>query len=103
MVIICILNVILLNYFFVFSGWHRRLNSRTQVAPPFYVTVHLLYREAEFVMTQVKLVSANKLTKKQKKRTREMEGRIFGVWGVYSQGGMSAERLLKKLSSVYSQ
>ena len=100
---ICILNLIQLYYFIVFSGWHRRLNSMTQVAPPLCVTVQLLYREAAYVETQEKLVSANKLTKKQKKRTRQMEGRIFGVRGEYSQRGMSAEKLLKKLYNVYSQ
>jgi len=47
---------------------------------------HLLYDEAKFVETQVRLVSVRKLTKNQRKRQANMEGRIFAACGAYSMG-----------------
>ena len=78
--------------------WHRRINARNPTAPPFYV---LVFKEALFVSTQVKLVSDRKLKKNQRKRTREMCGRVMEVWLQYIEGGWSTDRLLERLACVY--
>ena len=83
------------------EGWHRRINARNPTAPPFYALVDMLFKEALFVSTQVKLVSDRKLKKNQRKRTREMCGRVMEVWLQYSEGGWSTDRLLERLACVY--
>ena len=92
--------------YFLFSGWHRRLNVRAST-PPFYKLAHLLYDEAKFVETQVGLVSVRKLTKNQRKRQANMEGRIFAACGAYSMGTvitgtfMQAVRCICKMIFCY--
>ena len=49
---------------------------------------------------QITLVFEKKLKKKQRKNTREMEGKIFSVWDDYISKDISTECLLRKLSTV---
>ena len=53
--------------------------------PPVYVLVELLAKEARFVVTQPRLISDRKLKKTQKKRTRDMLGKINEKWVKYSE------------------
>jgi len=48
----------------------------TRSCPPFYILVELLAKEARFVVTQTRLISDRKLKKTQKKRTRDILGKI---------------------------
>lgn len=83
------------------EGWHRRLNFRTSRPPPFYMLLEMLFKEAEYVETQVKLVSERKLKKAQRSSTRAIQSKIFTAWDEYSTGIISVEKLLSRLSNVY--
>ena len=48
---------VLYNCIFSPSGWHRQLNIKIGAAPPFYVLLQILHREANDVEKQIHLVS----------------------------------------------
>ena len=60
----------------------------TRSCHPFYILVEFLAKEARFVVTQTRLIRDRKLKKTQKKRTRDMLGKINEKWVKYSEGGM---------------
>lgn len=92
---------IYLRFLWPFTGWHRRLNFRTVRPPPFYQLVEILFNEAEYVKVQVKLVNERKLKKAQKSSSRTFQSKIFCMWDEYSNGTMSVDKLLSRLSHVY--
>ena len=85
------------------QGWHRRLNTRAgRASLHFYSLLWMLHQEAELVSLQVRLVSEGKLRRHQKKKTRQLEGKLFSLWEGYREGSISASKLLKKCGRVYS-
>ena len=84
-----------------FSGWHRRLNSRAGVAPPFYLLVRLLGDEAKIALNNVSLVTELQLTRYQRKQYRTMQSQIIDMWNRYGRGEVSATGLLKQISTKY--
>lgn len=83
------------------EGWHRRLNTRAGISPPFYNLVKLLHLEAGSVDNQIRLVSEQRLQRNQKAAFRTMQGRVFAAWEQYREGEISDTGLLKKISAIY--
>ena len=82
------------------EGWHNRINRRAngRWAMPFYLLIGLLHREATLSMVQVRLVSERKLQRFQRRKYRELQGRVFELWDSYRNGEKSARQLLKACS-----
>ncbi|XP_021350006.1 uncharacterized protein LOC110448202 [Mizuhopecten yessoensis] len=59
------------------EGWHHRLNTRVNVRGP--VPFYLLFREAEAIPMQLKVVTEGKLKRHQRKRSRQVETRLPDV------------------------
>ncbi|OWF42706.1 hypothetical protein KP79_PYT24969 [Mizuhopecten yessoensis] len=53
------------------EGWHHRLNTRVNVRGPvpFYLLIQQLFREAEAIPMQLKMVTEGKLKRHQRKRS----------------------------------
>ena len=85
----------------MFTGWHRKLNGRAGVAPPFYRLLDILFREAKDVDIQSRLVTELRLRARQRQRYTSMQGRMFAAWDMYRAGDLSATGLLKKASTIY--
>ena len=49
-----------------------------------YLLINLLYLEAKEIPNQAKLVKEGKLKRYQRKRVKEIQGRIIGVWKDYN-------------------
>ncbi|WAR07137.1 hypothetical protein MAR_017095 [Mya arenaria] len=81
--------------------WHRSLNMKTGAAPPFYVLLQILHREAKDVEEQIHLVSELSLRRIQRKSTRSMQWRLFSAWDAYTASDISISGLLKKVSVIY--
>ncbi len=84
------------------EGWHAGLNRRAKKGNlPFYLLLDLLYREARVIRIQVKLVKERKLQRQQRKRTTEVQGRLFALWDDYAKKERSARSLLDACSRLY--
>nr|XP_022305486.1 uncharacterized protein LOC111112335 [Crassostrea virginica] len=83
------------------EGWHRRLNhSAGKSNLPMYLLVQLLGDESRLANFQVRLLSDEKLRRRQKKDTLRFQGRLFGVWDRHAAGEMSARKALRKISRM---
>ena len=67
------------------EGRHNKLNTglATRGAVPFYHLVSVLYVEANDISLSVKMVLEGKMQRYQRKKTRQMEGRVFSLWQQY--------------------
>lgn len=85
------------------EGWHNRLNTSvaTRGSVPFYHLLLVLHREATSITVQMKMVSEGKIQRYQRKRTLQVEGRVFQLWNDYCERSISASELLKGCASVY--
>ncbi|XP_077868947.1 uncharacterized protein LOC144359867 [Saccoglossus kowalevskii] len=84
------------------EGWHSRLNKKGKKANlPFYLLVTLLHREATIINVHVRLVSEKKLRSRQKKKFRDLQGRIFKLWEEFQRNEISVEKLLRSSSRLY--
>lgn len=85
------------------EGWHNRLNTSvvTRGSVPFYHLIIVLHREATGITVQMKMVSEGKIQRYQRKRTLQVEGRVFKLWNDYCERSISASELLKGCDSVY--
>ena len=82
-------------------GWHHGLNRRAMGRHlPFYELIELLYREARFMQVQVYLVSIEKLTRIQRKKYKQLQTKIFGLWDKYENGQKTDNQLLKAVSRL---
>ena len=84
------------------EGWHNRLNSRARPNMPLYLLIKLLNEEALLVNAQVRLVTENKLHRRQRKLYKKLQGKIFGYWKQYAEGDRSAFQLLRACSRIYA-
>lgn len=53
------------------------------------------------ITVQMKMVSEGKIQRYQRKRTLQVEGRVFQLWNDYCERSISASELLKGCASVY--
>ena len=80
------------------EGWHNRFNHRAfnNTAPTLYRLIEELYKEGYSVEITFKLVSLEKLTRRQRKQTKTTQGKLFGIWDMHKAGGLTTEAMLKK-------
>ena len=84
------------------EGWHRRLNTKAcRGNIQFYILVPMLHEEASLVKLQMKLVKEKKLAKHQRKRTRQIQGKLFKLWDDYQNNTISTSKLLKRAGNIY--
>lgn len=79
------------------EGWHNALNRRAAGKQnlPFYLLIHLLYREAELSYVQIRLVSDKKLKRVQRRKYLNHQQKIFAAWRGYGSNEKTARQLLK--------
>jgi hypothetical protein len=81
------------------EGWHGMLNRHAKRGNlNFYLMVRLLHEQAQLVDMQVRLVSEEKLKRRQRKKYRQVEGKLFHNWAQYIAGDLSAMKLLSRCS-----
>jgi hypothetical protein len=85
------------------EGWYNRLNSSVAARGPvpFYHLVNMLYLESKDISRQMKMVSEGKMQRYQRKKTREVEGRLFELWDEYCHRDFNATQLLKRCANIY--
>ncbi|KAK3108588.1 hypothetical protein FSP39_011475 [Pinctada imbricata] len=84
------------------EGWHHRINRRASKGNlPFYLLLQLLYDEADTIPLNLKMMKEGKLRRHQRKKTKQLEGKIFNAWDQYANNEISVSRLLKKCSAIY--
>jgi len=85
------------------EGWHGKLNRRARKGNlPFYLMAALLFAEAQDLRLQIRLVREGKLRRHQSKRSKAVEGRIWGAWESFRRGSIRTGELLKTLSFIYA-
>lgn len=84
------------------EGWHRRINSRAAKSQlPFYMLITLLHNEAVWLTVQVNLLSANNLKTYQRKKYRQMQGKIFALWEMYEEENITTSSFLSRAAHLY--
>ena len=61
----------------------------------------LLYKEAQLLPTQLKMVTEGKLKRYQRKKTTELQHRIFNLLDNYRDNQITPYQLLKKCGKIY--
>ncbi|XP_078495898.1 uncharacterized protein LOC144751880 [Ciona intestinalis] len=82
------------------GGWCERLNKVGKRQSSFYVFVHLLRSEAKSHLHNAKLMSQNKLRKRQRKMLEGGQRKIYKYWKKYEAGCWSANKLLGACSKL---
>ena len=85
------------------EGWHRRINSKKKAKSqlPFYMLITLLHNEAVWLTVQVNLLSANNLKTYQRKKYRQMQGKIFALWERYEEENITTCSFLSRAAHLY--
>lgn len=85
------------------EGWHNRFNTNvaTRGPVPFYQMVTELFAEAGDIPLQLKLVSEGKLQCYQRKKSRQVQGKVFSLWNDYCERTTSASNLLRECAAIY--
>ncbi|KAL3852110.1 hypothetical protein ACJMK2_015793 [Sinanodonta woodiana] len=86
------------------EGWHNCLNRKARKSNlQFYIMLTLLYKEAQMIPCQAKMVSEGKLTRHQTKMIRTMHGKKFKMWGMYTNKEISIRpnNLLRLCGRIY--
>lgn len=65
---------------------------------PMYLLIDLLYKEAKLTSLNVRMVSEKKLRRVQRRRYRQIQAKVFSLWGQYEEGDKTARQLLKACS-----
>ena len=85
------------------EGWHRQLNSHAYTDQlNLYLLIKLLNDEAKLTNLQATLLSLKKLKRQQRKKQRDMEGRIFREWEEFNNGNKTAYDLMRAVGRLYS-
>ena len=66
------------------EGWHTRLRVRGKPNMPFYLLTTVLHQEADTVSLTMRLISENKMNRLQRKKYRDLQGKLFLEWDKYS-------------------
>ena len=83
------------------EGWHQRLNHNARRATlPLYLLIDLLYQESCLVSVQVRLLSDNKLKRQQRRKYKNLQGRIFQYWDDFIAGEMTSKQFLHACAHV---
>lgn len=91
----------LIAFFYLFTGWHRRINTKAGRADLcFYVLVPLLRGEAKVVDQQIRLVSHHLLTRLHRARYEKIHGKLFTIWDQYEDEEITTSQMLRKCSIV---
>ena len=82
------------------EGWHHGLNRRASGRGqlPLYLLIQLLQKEAKLTVLQIRLVLDRKLKRIQRRKYRDLQTKLFGLWDEYEANVRSAKRLLKACS-----
>ena len=81
------------------EGWHRKLSALCNSnAPPFYALVQLLFNSVKSMSIEIRMLSHGKLVRKQKKKYRLIQGKIFELWAKYNSHNLTTSKLLKSVS-----
>ncbi|VDI27117.1 Hypothetical predicted protein [Mytilus galloprovincialis] len=76
--------------------WHTRINSgKSNVS--FYVLIPELMREAEIVDLTLRLVSEEQVLRHQRRRFKDLEGRLHQFWEEYDSGEKNCDTIVKGL------
>ncbi|XP_076036583.1 uncharacterized protein LOC143022321 [Oratosquilla oratoria] len=82
------------------EGWHGMLNRHAKgYNPSFYKLLHLL-EQFHLIQLQVRLLSENKLKRRQLTQYRQVQGQLFELWDEYIAGNKTANELLKRCSHI---
>ena len=65
-----------------------------------YLMVRLLHEQAQLVDMQVRLVSEEKVKRRQRKLYRQVQGKILANWDQYIAGDLSAKQLLSRCTHL---
>ena len=85
------------------EGWHHRLNRKTSNKKGFYeIVVKVLFKEVKKMENRLKMVSENKLTRRQKTGMKTVQGKVFKMWQEYEDGYLSVNSLLNRVKDVYA-
>ena len=83
--------------------YHNKLNQRAQKGNlPFYLLIQLLYKEANDVRLQEKLVKEKKLQCYKSKRTPDIQGRLMKLWNEYKEKTITTRHLLDACAAIYA-
>ncbi|MPC47644.1 hypothetical protein E2C01_041397 [Portunus trituberculatus] len=82
------------------EGWHRRLNTRGRANQHMHMLINHLYSEAKLVTVQIQLVRESKLKRHQRKKFKNMQGRLFDLWDHYSRNEIKTSQLLSACSHL---
>ena len=83
------------------EGWHGMLNRHAKRGNlAFYLMVRLLHEQAQLVGIQVRMVSEEKLKRRQRKKYRQVEGKLFENLAEYIAGELSAMKLLSRCAHL---
>ena len=82
------------------EGWHNGLHTRAQDKSQLlmYLLIDLLYKEAKLTSLNMCMVSEKKLRRVQWRRYRQIQAKVFSLWGQYEEGDKTARQLLKACS-----
>ncbi|XP_071495090.1 uncharacterized protein [Diadema antillarum] len=81
--------------------WRGMLNRHAKSSNlSFYKLVHLLQEQAALIHLQVRLLSANKLKRRQRKQYRHAQGQLFEQWDDYIARNKTAKELLRRCSHI---
>ena len=83
------------------KGWHGMLNRHAKRGNlSFYLLVRLLHEQAQLVNMQVRLVTDQKLKRRQRKPYRQSQGQFFAAWSTFIAGEISPKQLLRRCAHL---
>lgn len=69
----------------------------------FYELIELLFKEADLIPLQVRLLCQKKIIRQQRKLTAKLQANLFVMWDVYKKKEMSTMELLENCADLYSE
>lgn len=84
------------------QGWHKRLNKSAtgRCNLQFYPLIRLLHKEAKLTSLYTRLVSEKELQRIQRKKYRNRQYQIFGLWDDYMRGSATFFQLVEACSRL---
>ena len=84
------------------EGWHLRLKTHGRANMNIYLLIQLLHQESQWTALVVDLVSDGKVCRYQRRKYRNVQGKILQLWEDRRKGKISPSQLLKKVSGFYA-
>eukprot|EP00745_Piridium_sociabile_P034125 TRINITY_DN58632_c0_g1_i5.p1 TRINITY_DN58632_c0_g1~~TRINITY_DN58632_c0_g1_i5.p1 ORF type:complete len:288 (-),score=30.59 TRINITY_DN58632_c0_g1_i5:19-882(-) len=83
------------------EGWHGMLNRHARRGNiTFYLMVQLLHEQSMLVDLQVRLLSENKVKRRQRRQYRQLQGQLFALWRSYVAGEKTPKQLLQRCAHL---